>query len=276
MCFPFNLTANQIRTAYGAGTEVCEFLGVWNTNEKDAEGKNILSFQYKSILNTDDYASLHEEEDDKNSRVGSPIITYANRSYMIHPASKKEDDNTTVWYRIIPGISKDKQVGHPENIIPTRPTFDTDIKEMEALADGGYELIQGFEFIGNYDETKKLPADSYYFAYRDHSDGSRSLILNHLTRNSKNAWTPMTALVRPYTEEVSMANFAKKLSFGFDITVNKNETTGIQEIDNYQASNKKGTDSQKVYNLNGQIVGTSLNGLSQGIYVINGKKHIVK
>ena len=195
---------------------------------------------------------------------------------MIHPASKKEDDNTTVWYRIIPGVSKDKQVGHPENIIPTRPTFDTDIKEMEALADGGYELIPGFEFIGNYDETKKLPADSYYFAYRDHSDGSRSLILNHLTRNSKNAWTPMTALVRPYTEEVSMANFAKKLSFGFDITVNKNETTGIQEIDNNQASNKKGTDSQKVYNLNGQIVGTSLNGLSQGIYVINGKKHIVK
>lgn len=276
MCFPFNLTANQIRTAYGAGTEVCEFLGVWNTNEKDAEGKNILSFQYKSILNTDDYASLHEEEDDENFRVGSPIITYANRSYMIHPASKKEDDNTTVWYRIIPGVSKDKQVGHPENIIPTRPTFDTDIKEMEALADGGYELIPGFEFIGNYDETKKLPADSYYFAYRDHSDGSRSLILNHLTRDSKNAWTPMTALVRPYTEEVSMANFAKKLSFGFDITVNKNETTGIQEIDNNQASNKKGTDSQKVYNLNGQIVGTSLNGLSQGIYVINGKKHIVK
>ena len=275
MCFPFNLTANQIRTAYGASTEVCEFLGVRNTNEKDAEGKDILSFQYKSILSTDNYKSLHQDEDE-NSRVGSPIITYANRAYMIHPASKKEGDNTTVWYRIIPGISKDKQVGHPENIIPTRPIYDRGIHEMEALSNEGYNLIPGFEFIGNYDETKKLPADSYYFAYRDHSDGTRSLILNHLTKESKNAWTPMTALVRPYSDEVSMINYAKTFAFDFATSAVNNETTGIQDINFNTPSTKKGTDSQKVYNLNGQVVGTSLNGLSQGIYVINGKKYIVK
>ena len=147
---------------------------------------------------------------------------------------------------------------------------------MEALSNEGYNLIPGFEFIGNYDETKKLPADSYYFAYRDHSDGTRSLILNHLTKESKNAWTPMTALVRPYSDEVSMINYAKTFAFDFATSAVNNETTGIQDINFNTPSTKKGTDSQKVYNLNGQVVGTSLNGLSQGIYVINGKKYIVK
>ena len=32
----------------------------------------------------------------------------------------------------------------------------------------------------------------------------------------------------------------------------------------------------KVYNLNGQFVGISLEGLAKGVYVMNGKKYIVK
>lgn len=32
----------------------------------------------------------------------------------------------------------------------------------------------------------------------------------------------------------------------------------------------------KVYNLNGQMVGTSTNGLSKGVYIVNGKKMIIK
>ncbi|MFC2713144.1 MAG: subtilase, partial [Segatella salivae] len=30
------------------------------------------------------------------------------------------------------------------------------------------------------------------------------------------------------------------------------------------------------YNLNGQYVGTTLNGLSKGVYIVNGKKVVVK
>ena len=32
----------------------------------------------------------------------------------------------------------------------------------------------------------------------------------------------------------------------------------------------------KVYNLNGQYVGTSLEGLAKGVYVMNGQKFVVK
>ncbi len=46
------------------------------------------------------------------------------------------------------------------------------------------------------------------------------------------------------------------------------ETTGINNIET------NATVNSKVYNLNGQYVGNSLNGLKKGIYVVNGKKVI--
>ena len=46
------------------------------------------------------------------------------------------------------------------------------------------------------------------------------------------------------------------------------ETTDINNIETNAAVNGK------VYNLNGQYVGNSLNGLKKGIYVVNGKKVI--
>ena len=48
-------------------------------------------------------------------------------------------------------------------------------------------------------------------------------------------------------------------------------TTGISQVDGI----KKALQG-KVYNLQGQYVGSSLQGLSKGVYIINGKKVIIK
>lgn len=53
---------------------------------------------------------------------------------------------------------------------------------------------------------------------------------------------------------------AAKLNFG-------GELTGIDAVDNGEA-----VMTGKVYNLNGQYVGNSLEGLKKGVYVVNGKK----
>ena len=55
------------------------------------------------------------------------------------------------------------------------------------------------------------------------------------------------------------------LSFSYD------STTGINNIEEVKKSLKG-----KVFNLNGQLVGNSLDGLSKGIYIVNGKKVIIK
>lgn len=63
------------------------------------------------------------------------------------------------------------------------------------------------------------------------------------------------------------AYFISLLGAGAKINID-GETTGINNIETEAAVNGK------VYNLNGQYVGNSLNGLKKGIYVVNGKKVI--
>lgn len=275
MCFPFDLNANQIRTAYGAGTEVCEFIGVWNTHTVNEENKEILEFRFKPLLSDMEVECI--DNTDEDSRAASPIITYANHAYMIHPASRKENDNTSVWHRIIPGIPADMQIGYQDKLHPTIPEKDFDKETMSRFDDGEAELLEGFQFIGNYEKDVKLPAESYYFTYRDYEDGARSLVLNHLTKQSRYDWTPMTALVRPYDNGKTTANYAKKLSFSF--TVKKSDqTTGIEDVMTNGSTQVQDAQQNKVYNLNGQEVkrGGNLQGLSKGIYIMNGKKYIVK
>ena len=57
-----------------------------------------------------------------------------------------------------------------------------------------------------------------------------------------------------------------QLSFTYSTNggIKKIETTGQKLVDT------------RVYNLNGQYVGTTLNGLSKGVYIVNGKKVVVK
>ena len=63
------------------------------------------------------------------------------------------------------------------------------------------------------------------------------------------------------TKDMSLVS----LSFSYD------STTGINKIEEVKKSLKG-----KVFNLNGQLVGNSLEGLSKGIYIVNGKKVIIK
>ena len=52
------------------------------------------------------------------------------------------------------------------------------------------------------------------------------------------------------------------------------DVTGISNID---ANNSSDANSNAdVYTINGQKVGTSLEGLPKGVYIVNGKKFIVK
>ena len=48
-------------------------------------------------------------------------------------------------------------------------------------------------------------------------------------------------------------------------------SAGIHQVDQL-----KETLQGKVYNLNGQLVGNSVEGLSKGVYIVNGKKVIIK
>lgn len=56
-----------------------------------------------------------------------------------------------------------------------------------------------------------------------------------------------------------------------DLTYTDDTTTSV-----YEFENKNTQDNLRVYNLNGQYAGNSLEGLAKGVYVVNGKKVVKK
>ena len=55
---------------------------------------------------------------------------------------------------------------------------------------------------------------------------------------------------------------------------NGNEVTAIESLDGEDTVSRY--TNGKVYNMSGQYVGDSLEGLGKGLYIVNGKKYIVK
>lgn len=111
------------------------------------------------------------------------------------------------------------------------------------------------KFIGSYDNHQDLEAGNYIW-----NNGA----LYYLTKN--NHWMKGYRCWLAPTWSGSATGNAKLLSFGFG----NGETTGIN-----MPSMVNTTGSTKVYNLNGQRVDNML-GVQPGIYIVNGKKVVVK
>lgn len=73
-------------------------------------------------------------------------------------------------------------------------------------------------------------------------------------------------VVLHYADNTSTTEDMSRVTLSFSYT-----TTGISQVEGI----KKALQG-KVYNLQGQCVGSSLQGLSKGVYIINGKKVIIK
>lgn len=143
------------------------------------------------------------------------------------------------------------EAGVPYLVMPTtgnieNPTFKSvTITEISAKEVGNTE----YKFVGTY-SPKKITKGEFGKIWGVTAEGKLAKI---------NANTTMKGLRAYFVFPTNTA--AAKLNFD-------GETTGINSIET------EATINGKVYNLNGQYVGNSLNGLKKGIYVVNGKKVI--
>lgn len=99
--------------------------------------------------------------------------------------------------------------------------------------------------------------------------GHQQLVLkasNELQYMAPNSTTPMQACRAYFELTTGTGTVAAAKGFSFSID---GETTGVKVIDVNAPSASTNT---RVYNMNGQLVGTSMENLPQGIYVIAGKK----
>lgn len=143
------------------------------------------------------------------------------------------------------------EAGVPYLVMPTtesivNPTFkNVTISVTTPIEKGNDE----YKFVGTY-SPKPITDGDFGKIWGVTAEGKLAKI---------NANTTMKGLRAYFVFPTSAA--AAKLNFD-------GETTGINNIETNAAVNSK------VYNLNGQYVGNSLNGLKKGIYVVNGKKVI--
>lgn len=70
-----------------------------------------------------------------------------------------------------------------------------------------------------------------------------------------------------FDDNTSLTEDMSKVS----ISLSYDNTTGITNITSMDNSGKS-----KVYNLNGQYMGKDANALNKGVYIINGKKTVIK
>lgn len=230
LCLPFDMTAQQLKSAYGSKVEVVEFSGV--EVEAKPNRDKIITLKFKQPVTE----------------------TKAHHPYMIHPALHK--GTTTGVKTTIVGITKQEE--KPESL---------DAQKVVKDADG-----ITYTFIGNYDKTKPLQQYSYYYYSGDDETTYKNGFYKWVNLNS-GTWNPYTACV--LMNKDNGANAKPAISYYME-TID-GQTTAIDTLPVMPATHV--TQQGKIYTVTGQLIqqGTlNLKTLPRGLYIVNGKKYIVR
>lgn len=285
MCFPFNLTRKQIEDTFGSGTEVCNFQYV----EKEQIGEVTV---YSIRFNEDLIVNGLKADGETPITPGSKIITKANQPYMFHPSQKPDNG----IYQITDGDrteyeEKDGKSVETDKLI----SFDVTNKtagSFERNADKSTSSVEAV-FQGNYEKDKLIPygvfflgGNEYYKIEAAKEEGRTTGKLKQFTAYVKitdadfNADNYIADL-KKYSEVMPKAATGQaKIVFpslwGED-DMSNSTTTAIIPV--HVAKKPVAMENVRIYNLQGQLVGIgadTLKTLHNGIYVMNGKKYVIR
>lgn len=181
----------------------------------------------------------------------------AGKPYIIKVGKKADIETKEDEYKFPWGNNTKVKVKGPiyqvKGVVP--PTFTGDGVTTEEKTSGGYKV----QFHGFYYDPGAAPANAYVVNNDD---------MYHLS----SAWNNFVGTSWYVTITDAQGN-AKALSFSFD---GDSSTTAIENVAGQEDATVQ-TD-EFVYNLSGQRVGTrnNMSNLSSGIYVVAGKKFVVK
>lgn len=239
LIMPVNLTKAQFDEAFGSDAKLAKANKVYDSN-----GNLIIGF------------SLVEE--DKNNANSAYLV--ANTPYIINISKKTAlkgaitiDAGTISGdiYKVDNSLAAGGVTFTYDNDKATNPIEQNFPVDQAITTKWG---MTDLKFIGSYNKHQDLEAGNYIW-----NNGKLYLTKNNHWMKGYRCW-----LVPTWSG--SATGNAKLLSFGFG----NGETTGIN-----MPSIVNTTGSTKVYNLNGQRVDNML-GVQPGIYIVNGKKVVVK
>ena len=240
LIMPVNLTKAQFDEAFGSDAKLAKANKVYDSN-----GNLVIGFSL-----------VEEDKDNANS-----AYLEANTPYIIYITKTALKGAITIDAGTISG-----DIYKVDNsLAPGGVTFTYDDTKATNPIEQNFPVDQAIttkwgmsdlKFIGSYDNHQNLEASNYIW-----NNGDLYLTNNNHWMKGYRCWLAPT-----WKGNGSATGNAKLLTFGFG----NGETTGI---DMPSMGNTSG--STKVYNLNGQRVDNML-GVQPGIYIVNGKKVVVK
>lgn len=279
MCFPFNLTRKQIEDTFGSGTEVCNFQYV----EKEQIGEVTVY----SIRFNEDLIKNGLDAEGKPITPGSKIITYADKPYMIHPSQKPGNG----IYQITDGdrweYNKDgEKTNNLISFVTTGHNAGSSNGDESVATTSAPAHVKAV-FQGNYEENKLIPygvfflgGNEYYKIEAAKEEGRTTGKLKQftayvqITDKDFNADKYIADLKN--NNQTNQAKIVYPSQWGED-DMSNSTTTAIIPV--HVAKKPVDMENARIYNLQGQLVGTgaeALKSLHRGIYVMNGKKYVVR
>lgn len=250
---PFDMTKSQFRTAFKSTAQLAEFRGF-------ADGSNtMLCFQIVDIVSKADTARVMEK--DRNYIIyiedgGYNETYYANTSKQTSPIN---------YYYTIPRVSLNKEKlqeeidartnGHHVNM-----RSDGDVEYFENKTGCRVAFYGTHTRLGNEGDTDNVPANAYVF-----SGGNIYYTSKNMSVSGFRSWL-----------QDDHAEASARHMLGVSLNGVEDNTTQIVGL---FCDEEKAMDGDSVHDISGRLVRggtTSLEGLAKGIYIVNGKKYIVK
>jgi len=278
LCMPMNVSGLNMKATFNPGFELCDFTSViidWDTYDKPAI---LLNF---------------------NTRVDEEQGLVANHPYMIHPNSGASPEATSLagrqtTFTITGGEWLPAEEWIPE--VVSVPVWDFHKGDTEYTMPSAKYPNAHYDFVGSYDEKRAIPKGNYFLGlkpgdvkYPKYFRENKEIADEDVdpTKTGQGRWTPYTATVYPSLEvekDLFPSEHADEQTTGvngmdviFDAVAV--EADGIDEIlENAKKQNQNVQYFDVIYNINGQRMkaGTDLHGMPSGLYIVNGKKYLVK
>ena len=247
LVLPVDLTVGQVMKAFGTNVRISELKGA---TDEDRPGTII--FEAIGVSRDNETKTAIE----------------AGKLYLVKPSSTDEYKESTA--KTIPGTESTISKYYTIPQVTFCPGKDIEATVYGTEGDETYESKTKVQFVGTYvklGDENKIPENSYVLN-GNNEGGTVGLWYYRTVKTASKGFRGWLQTVSGQTSEgieVEINGVVEKIS---------GNTNGIDTID---ADVK--TIGGNVYNLNGQLVrrnAASLDGLAHGVYVVNGKKVVVK
>lgn len=295
--FPYNLTHDQLTKAFGDGVRICELGSSKVKKDKISTGDNADSYHYSILFN---FEKIGKNEGVNANypyliKLGSAANEKADNVYPVEDVVADVRDFQAYEFRSgkfnLDALDEAKKPNKNDNVVKieqdinkklnndnvcmkfksTAPVFNisntsvTEVEKITGVANDGFTLLTPPTENG----------DTYYYM----RNGALWPVLTQDRRlASGRAYVILpneTKVLFAANEQAGTQNQSKSI-IAYSIDDEGGNTTGIDEME-FSAPVVRQA-QQNVYSLNGQMIrkGVSTVGLPKGIYIVGGKKLIVK